>query len=613
MILCFSLKLRSIMSNSINDNVQIGNYRITTEIGSGGYGKVYQGQHAILLERIVAIKLLHSHLSSPEERERFLAEARVLEHLKHPHILLIFDVGIHEGFPYLVAEYAPNGSLRHRIRKYLPNPLPIEEALTILAQVGEGLSYAHYRNVIHRDLKPENILFNAQDHALLADFGLATTLSTASIKQTAIVGTPSYMAPEQFQNSISKEGDQYALGCIAYELFTGRPPFTASDFFAIGFEHLMKDPVPPTQLNPSLPLHIEGAILKAIAKQRADRHADIRAFIRALHTPVEADPQISLPTLPGTFTPLRSTSSSYHQPPTPIPPAADQSGIPFHQERAIPFSPSTSARAYHGGRQIENPASMSPPPFVPAGSDDQHSYPGNQRDGKRNWFLIAVACLLVIVSVSSIVAFALSHNSPQSDKVVVSQTAVPTSTPRPTSSLNKHSPTRSTTPGSVATPTYGSIATPTRSPGATSTQGSTVTPTPTSSPTSGPKPSETVTAQFIKGPNAMQTQYSYTGNVKVTVSGFGEVGAAPSYSDGFYIYTNTSGTPVPPWHKTMPPSWTLCINGQDADSFVPLPPYNQAHIYTFTITAPGGHITFGVCDHYLADNSGSYTISISQQ
>jgi serine/threonine protein kinase len=101
-------------------------------------------------------------------------------------------VGIHEGFPYLVAEYAPNGSLRHYIRKYLPHPIPIEEALTILTQIGQGLYHAHGWNIIHRDLKPENILFNAQGQALLADFGIATTLSTTSVKQSVTVnGTPS--------------------------------------------------------------------------------------------------------------------------------------------------------------------------------------------------------------------------------------------------------------------------------------------------------------------------------------------------------------------------------------------------------------------------------------
>src|SRR5213080_1883256 len=203
----------------------LGNYRITAEIGSGGFGNVFQGQHTILTERTVAIKQLHSHLGSTEERDRFLEEARLLERLKHPHILHIFDVGIYEGFPYLVAEYASGGSLRDHLSKYAPNLLPIKEALTLLSQVGQGLYYAHQRNVIHRDLKPANILFNAKGEALLADFGIATVLSTMTINYNiTVIGTPAYMAPEQFRGALSKESDQYALGCIAYELYTGHKP-----------------------------------------------------------------------------------------------------------------------------------------------------------------------------------------------------------------------------------------------------------------------------------------------------------------------------------------------------------------------------------------------------
>ena len=232
----------------------IGNYRIIALIGSGGFGSVYQGEHAILKERVVAIKILHTHLSSQEERTRFLQEARLLGHLQHPHILQIFDAGIENGLPYLVTEYAPHGSLRDLLNRSAHTILPEEVSLTILSQVGEALAYAHQQHIIHRDLKPENILFNANDVALLADFGIATTLSTSSVKYSSVMGTPSYMAPEQFQGTLSQQGDQYALGCIAYELFTGHMPFTAPDFFAMGFKHLTDKPVAPTQLNPAIPM-----------------------------------------------------------------------------------------------------------------------------------------------------------------------------------------------------------------------------------------------------------------------------------------------------------------------------------------------------------------------
>jgi len=160
--------------------------------------------------------------------------------------------------------------------------LPIEEAITILTQVGQALQYVHEQNVVHRDLKPENILFNAKGEAILADFGIAKMLATIGIRQGTITGTPPYMAPEQFRGTASEEGDQYALGCIAYELFTGRRPFTAPDMVGMMFKHVTEQPIAPRQLNPQLPVHIEQAILTAMAKEREARHVDVAMFIVAL-------------------------------------------------------------------------------------------------------------------------------------------------------------------------------------------------------------------------------------------------------------------------------------------------------------------------------------------
>src|SRR5947209_1593228 len=174
----------------------IGNFRILAFIGSGGFGSVYRGEHSILQERPVAIKILHTHLGSPAERNRFLDEARLLAHIHHPHILQILDAGSEHGLPYLVTEYAPYGSLRDFLTRSAHTTLSEEVSLTILSQVGEALYYAHQQNIVHRDLKPENILFKSSDRALLADFGIAITLSTSSVKYSSVMGTPSYMAPE---------------------------------------------------------------------------------------------------------------------------------------------------------------------------------------------------------------------------------------------------------------------------------------------------------------------------------------------------------------------------------------------------------------------------------
>src|SRR4051812_19509656 len=155
---------------------RIGNYQLTSRISSGGFGQVYLARHTLLKERVVAVKLLHMFLQTQQEQEQFLQEAQLLESLKHRYILPLLDVGFLDttSIPYLITEYASGGSLRDRLNHIKTQPVSIEQAVAILAQVGEALYFAHQHNIIHRDLKPENILFNAQGDALLADFGIAT-------------------------------------------------------------------------------------------------------------------------------------------------------------------------------------------------------------------------------------------------------------------------------------------------------------------------------------------------------------------------------------------------------------------------------------------------------
>lgn len=266
---------------------QIAGYRILARLGCGGCGCVYLGQHPRLINRFVAIKIFTGNVESEEEQTRFLREAFLLDQLRHPHILPILDIGIEAdrlrgSLPYLITEYAPNGSLRDRLEARA-GPLRLEEALPILSQVGKALQYAHAHDVVHCDLKPENILFTEEGQALLADFGIAAILSSAQTEQGGLMGTVEYMAPEQFDNKVSTKSDQYALGCIAYELFTGRLPFRAHDRSALMYQHLSVAPLPPRQLNSALPQPIDQAILKALAKDREDRYPDVAAFLAALH------------------------------------------------------------------------------------------------------------------------------------------------------------------------------------------------------------------------------------------------------------------------------------------------------------------------------------------
>ncbi len=172
-------------------NITIGNYQIISPIAQGAFGRVYLARHRVLSNRQVALKLMHTiPFSSAEEHEQFLQEAHILERLKHPYILPVLDVGVHEDVPYIVSEYASGDSLRQRLLRRHIQPLSSEEAQIILSQVGLALQYVHEQGILHRDVKPENILFNARGEALLADFGIATTLTAASLKSTTSAGTP---------------------------------------------------------------------------------------------------------------------------------------------------------------------------------------------------------------------------------------------------------------------------------------------------------------------------------------------------------------------------------------------------------------------------------------
>jgi tetratricopeptide (TPR) repeat protein len=269
---------------------RIGNYRILKELSNtGGFGKVYLGKHIVFTDQApVAIKVLRSHLTSSKEKERFLQEAHFLKMLTHPSILPIIEAGIQGEMPYLVVEYASNGSLKDILQKRYPNLLSFEQVLTILRQVGKALHYAHQQKVVHRDLKPDNILFDTEGKVLLADFGIATILEKTGLVDTA--GTPPYMAPEQFKGKVSRRSDQYALGCIAYELVTGRRVFSLpkdATWYAWADKHINEKPVSPISYNSHLSTHFEQVILKALSKELNDRHPDVLTFIAELKTKEE--------------------------------------------------------------------------------------------------------------------------------------------------------------------------------------------------------------------------------------------------------------------------------------------------------------------------------------
>ncbi len=260
----------------------IGNYRITARLTAGGFGVLYLGEHITLTDRYVAVKVLHDkYLFSERERSQFLQEAQILNRVQHSYVLPVLDVGTHRGFPYIMTEYQPHGTLEERLRNH--HPLTTEAIETILHQIGMALVHVHAMGIVHCDIKPSNILFNAKGQALLMDFGIAEILSSTSQPRKTIQGSFDYMPPEQWQGMICRASDQYALGCLAYRLYTGHLPFHGQSYHDLLYMHLYEAPLQPRWYNPAMPEYVEAAILTAMAKESNQRYESVLAFLRALH------------------------------------------------------------------------------------------------------------------------------------------------------------------------------------------------------------------------------------------------------------------------------------------------------------------------------------------
>ncbi len=263
----------------------LGNYRLLRLLGQGGFADVYLGEH-LHLNTQAAIKVLHTHLTS-QDIELFRTEARTIARLVHPHIVRILDFDVEEDLPFLVMDYAPNGTLR----KVHPTgtPLPLVSIISYVHEVAAALQYAHAQGVIHRDIKPENLLLAGNHEVLLSDFGLAIIAQSArsqQIQETA--GTIAYMAPEQLQGHPSPASDQYALGVVVYEWLCGAQPFHGS-FVEIASQHLSASPPSLRTQVPRLPPAIEDVVMKALAKDPQHRFASIQAFAMALEEALRAD------------------------------------------------------------------------------------------------------------------------------------------------------------------------------------------------------------------------------------------------------------------------------------------------------------------------------------
>ncbi len=262
-------------------------YQILELLGSGGMATVYKADDT-RLERQVAIKVIRREVFSPDEMEmilkRFEREAKSVAGLSHPNIVGVIDYGEFEGAPYLVMEYLPGGTLKER----LGSPIPWRDAIQLLLPIARALEYVHARNIINRDVKPSNVLMTENGEPMLTDFGLVKIFGDKEKETTTItssgtgLGTPDYMAPEQWTGEATAQSDLYSLGVVLYEMITGHRPYVADTPAGVLFKQA-SEPLPlPTSYIPDLPKDIESVLLKALAKDPANRYADMHVFVKEL-------------------------------------------------------------------------------------------------------------------------------------------------------------------------------------------------------------------------------------------------------------------------------------------------------------------------------------------
>ena len=287
-----------------------GRYELDGVVGRGGMAEVYRARD-IRLDRIVAVKTLREDLARDQTfQARFRREAQSAASLNHPSIVAVYDTGEDaEGpahVPYIVMEYVDGRTLRELLRddrRLLP-----ERALEITDGVLRALDYSHRNGIVHRDIKPGNVMLTRSAEVKVMDFGIARAVSDAqaTMTQTAqVIGTAQYLSPEQARGErVDARSDLYSTGCLLYELLTGRPPFTGDSPVAIAYQHVRENPIPPSRIDPEIPAWADSIVLKAMAKDPADRYqsaAEMRTDIqRALSgVPVAAPPPTEM-YAPGT-------------------------------------------------------------------------------------------------------------------------------------------------------------------------------------------------------------------------------------------------------------------------------------------------------------------------
>jgi eukaryotic-like serine/threonine-protein kinase len=266
----------------MSEEVIAGRYELLELVGRGGMSSVWKA-HDGLLDRTVAIKVLHEQFTTDEEYvERFRREARSVAQLSHPNIVTVIDRGEDGGRQYIVFEYIAGENLKQLIER--EGPLPVHDALQMTLQMARALGFAHSRGLIHRDVKPQNVLLNDEGQAKMTDFGIARSVDVQGVTLTGtVLGTSEYIAPEQARGQqVDALTDVYSLGVVLYELLTGGVPFQGESFVAVALRHVNEPPPNVLEYRPDCPPRVAMAIDRAMAKDPGERFQSMDELVAEL-------------------------------------------------------------------------------------------------------------------------------------------------------------------------------------------------------------------------------------------------------------------------------------------------------------------------------------------
>jgi serine/threonine protein kinase len=404
-------------------------YEIQAKLGDGGMAAVYKALD-LKLNRIVAVKILRdSYASDPQFLVRFEREAKQAANLNHPNIVRVYDVGEDGDLHYIVMEYIEGSNLKEAIVR--DAPFPTQQALEIGAQICDAIAYSHTMGLIHRDIKPQNILLDKAGRAKVTDFGIAKSGTAATLTEAGItLGTVHYFSPEQAKGQrVLPQSDIYSIGIVLYEMLTGQIPFDSDNPVALALKHIEEAPTPPRRINPNIPPVVERIVLRAIAKDPAQRFASADELSKALRNledqaeagtqavrssapptgsrssavpPAASEFRSVVPPPPSGYTRTGGSSQdqTYYQPvvrPRPRPPEPDYQDYPAERPVRREGGPryydqrSTPSGAYRGRVPLDER------------EDEYEEIPRQRGSGCLPWFLGGMAFLMVVGIVVALV------------------------------------------------------------------------------------------------------------------------------------------------------------------------------------------------------------------